>query len=98
MKSGENYVAVKTAELASIAARIREHIARNILFVDGQLPFADDDSFLDNGVIDSTGILELQLFVEEGFGIKVRDEEVVPDNFDSISQLTGYVNRKLRAR
>jgi acyl carrier protein len=53
--------------------------------------FTDDDSFLENGIIDSTGILELIGFIEEEFGIEVRDEDLVPDNFDSISRLCRYI-------
>ena len=43
----------------------------------------NDDSFLEKGIIDSTGVLELVMFLEERFGIKVKDEELVPDNLDS---------------
>lgn len=52
-------------------------------------------SFLDSGLIDSTGILEVVLFVEERFGIAVADEEVIPEHFDSVRRLTAYVRRKL---
>jgi acyl carrier protein len=86
---------VLVAGNTDVERKIRAYIAENIVFVAGDLPFADDDSFLEKGIIDSTGILELQLFVEEAFGIQVRDEEVLPENFDSISQLAAYVARKL---
>ena len=44
--------------------------------------------------IDSTGILELVAYVEGEFGIEVKDEELVPDNFDSVAKLIEYINRK----
>jgi acyl carrier protein len=52
-------------------------------------------SFLESGLIDSTGILELVLFVEETFGITVADDEVIPEHFDSVRRLAAYVRRKL---
>ena len=55
----------------------------------GQLK--NDASFLEEGIVDSTGVLELVLFVEETFGITVNDEEIVPDNFDSVEKLARYV-------
>jgi acyl carrier protein len=54
-----------------------------------------DASFLDSGLIDSTGILEIVLFVEETFGITVEDDEVLPEHFDSVHRLAAYVRRKL---
>jgi acyl carrier protein len=55
----------------------------------------DDDSFLEKGIIDSTGVLELVSFIEETFKIRVEDEELVPDNLDSLNNLTSYVNKKI---
>lgn len=57
----------------------------------------DDDSFLDKGIIDSTGVLELIAFIEERFGIKLEDSELVPENLDSIQQVTKFVQRRLGA-
>ena len=54
----------------------------------------DDDSFLDQGIIDSTGVLELVAFLEETYGFEVADEEVLPENFDSINNLVAYIGRK----
>ena len=54
----------------------------------------DDASFLENGIVDSTGVIELVLFAEETFGIEVKDEEVVPANFDSVSRLAVYIDAK----
>ena len=76
-----------------IQEQIRNYIVENFLF--GSNTFEDEDSFLEHGVVDSTGVLELVLFAEETFGIAVDDEEILPENFDSISCLATYVTRKL---
>ena len=56
--------------------------------------FNDTDSFLDNGIIDSTGVLELVTFLEEKFGIKVENDEIIPENLDSISNLEEFIKTK----
>ena len=56
--------------------------------------FGDDESFLDNGLIDSTGVLELVLFLEENYSFKVADEEITPENLDSFDNLIKYINTK----
>jgi acyl carrier protein len=56
--------------------------------------FGDDDSFLDNGIIDSTGVLELVLFIEETYELKVQDEEIIPENLDSFNNLNKYISSK----
>jgi acyl carrier protein len=53
-----------------------------------------DTSFLDSGIIDSTGILELVLFLEEQFSIKIEDEEIIPENLDSINNILSYLEKK----
>jgi acyl carrier protein len=55
----------------------------------------DDDSFLEKGIIDSTGVLELVSFIEDTFNIRVEDEELVPNNLDSLNNLTSYVKKKI---
>jgi acyl carrier protein len=56
----------------------------------------DETSFLESGIIDSTGALAVVLFLEERFGVKVEDHEIVPENLDSISRLAGFVRRQQR--
>ena len=75
--------------------RIREFIIEEGLAGDRTIVFTDDDSFLERGLIDSTGVLELIVFVEEQFGIAVRDEDLVPENFDSVEKLSRYISLKL---
>ena len=84
-----------------IEATIREFIAENFLFRDDAPALADDDSLLEAGMIDSTGILELVAFLESEFGIAVADAEIVPENLDSIAAIVAYVAGKretVRAR
>jgi acyl carrier protein len=77
----------------STESRIRTYIAENFLFGEaGQLGV--DDSFLDKGIIDSTGILEIVMYLEEQFGIKVADSEMLPENLDSIGNIVRYVAKK----
>lgn len=74
-----------------IQEQIRDYIATNMLFSDNGYPYDDSTSFLEEGIVDSTGVLELILFVEETFGVKVPDEDIIPDNFDSVTQLANYI-------
>jgi len=80
----------------TISTQIRQYIVDNFLVSDED--FTDDDSFLEQGIVDSTGVLELVMFVEETFGFVVPDEDIVPENFDSVAQLAAYVRRKVPAK
>lgn len=77
-----------------IKGKLRGFITETFLPSAGMNGFADDDSFMEKGIIDSTGVLELLEFIEETFRIQVEDEEVVPDNLDSLNKLTGFIQRK----
>ena len=72
---------------------IREFIIENFLFGETN-GLEDDTSFLENGIIDSTGILELVTYLEDTFGIEVDDEELVPENLDSIANVVKYLTTK----
>lgn len=72
-------------------AKLRQYIAHNLLFSDDGFTYDDDASLLEAGIVDSLGVMELVLFVEEAFGVKVEDQDVTPDNFDSINKLADYV-------
>ena len=80
-----------------VKARLREFISINYLFGDATRAPADDDSLLEKGILDSTGILELIEFLEEGYGIAVTESETVPDNLGSITNLTRFVLDKTGA-
>jgi acyl carrier protein len=75
----------------NVEEMIRKYIAENILFSKNGYPYPDDASFLEGGIIDSTNVLELVMFAEEKFSIKVADEDIVPDNFDSVTKLAAFV-------
>lgn len=75
-------------------AEIRSFIVENFLYGQDDDDFGDDMSFLEKGIIDSTGVLELVSFIEETYGISVADEELVPDNFDSLNRLSAFVLQK----
>lgn len=80
----------------TLEAEIRAFIVTNFLF--GQdSGFVPDQSFLESGVIDSTGLLELVSFVEQRYGISVGDRELVPENLDSLHNISRFVARKLEA-
>lgn len=74
--------------------QIRGFIVDNFLFGTDDGSLKDGDSFLESGIIDSTGILEVVGFVEDEFGFDVKDEELVPENFDSIERIAAYIERK----
>ncbi len=73
--------------------KIRAFVVENFLFGSDE-NLEDNTSFLDEGIIDSTGILELVSFLEEEFSITVDDEELIPENLDSINNVTAYLERK----
>jgi acyl carrier protein len=79
-----------------IEAQIREFLAGNFIF-DSSVELSTESSLMENGIVDSTGILEVLMWVESNFGVHVEDSEVLPDNFDSIGNMTRYVQRKLTA-
>lgn len=75
---------------------VREFIAENFLFrADAEV--SNNQSLLESGVIDSTGVLELIAFLEQTYGITVADEEIIPENLDSIDNMTSYLTTKLAA-
>jgi acyl carrier protein len=81
-------------DLNFITSEIQDYIARNFLFSDKGYQYGDDASFLEEGIIDSLGIIELVSFVEKKFGISVADHELLPSNFDSVSKLSSFIASK----
>jgi acyl carrier protein len=80
--------------MRQVEEMIRTYITENMLFSDDGYPYTDSASFLEEGIVDSMGIMELVMFVEENFDVTVEDEELVPDNFDSVSKLAAYICAK----
>ena len=74
--------------------KIRTFVVENFLFGNNQ-NLEDTTSFLEEGIIDSTGVLELVTFIEEEFSIIVEDEELIPENLDSIYNVTAYLGKKI---
>ena len=75
------------------AKEVRSFVVSNFLFGDGG-SLRDSTSFLDSGIVDSTGMLELIMFLESTYGFKVQPEEMIPDNLDSIERVVSFVTTK----
>lgn len=77
-----------------VKQELKDFFKNNFMMeVDGD--FSDDDSFLDKGIIDSTGVLELIMFLESNYHIKIADEEIVPENLDSFNKLNDFISKKI---
>jgi acyl carrier protein len=74
--------------------KIRDFITRNLMFSEDPYPLPNEASFLQNGVIDSLGVVELVTFAGQEFGIQVGPTEITPENFDSVARLAAYIRRK----
>jgi acyl carrier protein len=81
---------------AKVTARIRDFVVDTFLLGDDD-GFGDDDSLIDGGVVDSTGVMEIVAFLEETYGIVIEDDDLVADNLDSIERLRTFVAAKLPA-
>jgi len=75
-------------------ANVRKFIVDNFSFGREDVQFTDDESLLEKGLIDSTGVLELVTFLETKYKIHVEDDELIPDNLDSVAKMIRFVNRK----
>lgn len=84
--------------MATIQDQVREFIVTNFLFGKPEDDFDADTSFLEGRIIDSTGILELVAFLESTYGFSVEDEELDPENLDSLNRIAAYVERKRGSR
>ncbi|HOU37049.1 MAG TPA: acyl carrier protein [Candidatus Omnitrophota bacterium] len=82
---------------ADIRKKLREFIKNNFL-LGNDANLTDDDSFMGKGIVDSTGILEVVSFVEDNFGFKLPDEDLMPENLDSINNLVKYVTARTSAQ
>jgi len=83
-----------TVKQEDIYKEIKDFIVETFLFGSDEESFGDTDSFMEKGIIDSTGILELTSFVEEKYGVTIKDEEMIPDNLDSLSNIVNFIARK----
>jgi len=76
---------------------LRKLILEDYLFTDDESALSDGMSFLDEGILDSMGILEIIMFLEEQFQVIVAEDEMVPQNLDSVDNLLAYIERKSKA-
>jgi len=77
---------------------LRKFILENYLYTEDESALKDDDSFLDGGILDSMGILEVIDLLNEAFSIEVEDDEMIPDNLDSINDLLAFIKKKSLAK
>ena len=78
----------------TLVSEIRDFIVSNFLFGQKSDALTEERSFLETGIIDSTGMLELVAFVEQRYGITVADRELLPENLDSLRNLSQFIARK----
>lgn len=92
MLTNGDFHSKKYSDGRGVEFQIKEFILSNFLFqakdIDG------DQSLIDAGIIDSTGVVELVAYLEDRFGIRVGDDELVPENLDSISRIAAFVSAK----
>ena len=77
-----------------IVTNIKDFIVQNFMFGNDSESINPDDSFMENGIIDSTGILELIEYSEETFGISIDDSELIPENLDSLNNISDFILSK----
>ena len=77
--------------------QVKRYVLENYLFTDDDKALSDQDSLIRKGIVDSTGMLELVTFLQERFGIRVADEEMIPANLETIDAISAFVARKLAA-
>ncbi|NLW29903.1 MAG: acyl carrier protein [Fibrobacter sp.] len=73
---------------------IIDFVNRNFLMNSDAVKYSNADSFMERGIIDSTGVLELVNFIQQTFKITVNDEDLTPENLDSVNNLVSYIKRK----
>ena len=82
--------------MQQIRRELRRFVVDNFLLGRDDVALTDGMSFLDLGIVDSTGVLELVSFLERRYALKLDDEDLVPENLDSIDNLAGFLERRLR--
>ena len=83
--------------MQNIKSTVRQYILDNFLMGDGGTALSDDQSFLDHHIIDSTGFIELVTFLESTYRLTIQDEEMIPENLDSLNNIGRFVTGKLQA-
>jgi acyl carrier protein len=83
--------------MENYSEQVKAFIIDNFLFGADDGSLSEDESFLQTGIIDSTGIMEVVAWIEEDFGVKVSDMDLLPENFDSVNRLAAYIGRLVAA-
>jgi len=83
--------------MQDIKAAVRQYILDNFLMGDAGVQLQDDQSFLDHHIIDSTGFIELVTYLEETWKIQIQDEEMIPENLDSLDNIERFIQAKRAA-
>lgn len=83
--------------MSDIKVRVRRFVEDNFLMSDSAARIEDGHSFLEHHVLDSTGFLELIAFLEDNFGVEIEDDEMVPENLDSLDNIEAFMGRKASA-
>ena len=81
----------------ALREKVRGFILENYLFTADKAALGLDDSLLGRGIVDSTGMLEIIFFIEEQLGVKVKDDEMIPDNLDSVNRIASFVETRRKA-
>ncbi len=82
--------------MQNIEQELRHFVIENFLFGQANTHLSNDDSFLEEGIIDSTGVLELVAFLQEKYRVEIQDQDLVQDNLDSVNKLVRFLERKLQ--
>jgi len=82
---------------AEVKAAIIQFVNSNFLMGTSHIKYSENDSFLEKGIVDSTGVLEMVNFIQSNFGITVEDAELIPENLDSVNNIVAYISRKRMA-
>ncbi|HOT96877.1 MAG TPA: acyl carrier protein [bacterium] len=76
-----------------IRDQVYQYVVETFLFGDGSR-IKDDDSLTGSGLIDSTGVIELVSYLERTFNLRIEDDEIIPDNFDSVARISNFISAK----
>ncbi len=79
---------------SAVLKKVRKYVVENLLISEDEAGFSDEQSFLETGLIDSTGILEVIFFLENEFDLEIDDEEMIPENLDSVANIGRFVLSK----
>ena len=80
--------------MPSLEQELRRYVIDNFLYGRQDQELSDDDSFVDKGVLDSTGVLDLVGYLEQSYGVEIADQELVPENLDSVRRIAAFLRAK----